>query len=254
MSERAARSPVTGPALAVLGVVLLLAAWQAVAALRWFGTTVCAPTVVVRVFADASSRRVLLDGAGATMLEAVEGFGWALLAAVVVGVLATLLPFLRSGLDQLGTIESAIPFVAIAPILLALFSRDTVPTAMAATTAFFPLYLALVSGLAAVSPAVADLCAALGAARRDTLLRARIPAALPVLTIGMKTAIPLAVLGGVIGEWLGSSNGIGPIMLVAMRNYRMPMMWAAVVVTVVIALLLYGGCAALEWVTARRFG
>ncbi|AQT80322.1 hypothetical protein B1R94_15190 [Mycolicibacterium litorale] len=101
---------------------------------------------------------------------------------------------------------------------------------------------------------VLDLCSVLGASRLATLVRARIPAGLPVLTTGMKVAMPLAIVGAVIGEWFGSDAGVGPVMLVAMRNYQMPTMWAAVVTTVVLALALYGLCVLIDRLVSVRFG
>jgi NitT/TauT family transport system permease protein len=235
-----------------LGLVLVLVVWQVLAGA--VGGALSAPTVVARVFGDGDERATLGQAAGATGVEAVEGFLWSLLSAAVVGMVVTLLRPLRRGVDQLATIESAIPFVSLAPIMLAFFSREHVPAAMAAATAFFPLYIAVVAGMEAVSSTVSDLCTVLGASRLNTLLRARIPAGLPVVATGLKVGMPLAIVGAVIGEWFGSSEGLGPIMLAAMRGYQMPTMWAAVTATVVVALVLYGVCAFIELLVTSRFG
>jgi ABC-type nitrate/sulfonate/bicarbonate transport system permease component len=240
-------------AYGVLGVALVLLLWQLLASTGTLGGTLTAPTVVARVFADPAERTTLSQAAFATGMEAVEGFLWSLLYAVVIGLLVTVLRPLRRGVDQLATIESAIPFVSLAPIILAVFSREHVPAAMAAATAFFPLYIAVVAGMDAVSSTVADLCTVLGASRYDTLFRARIPAGLPVIATGLKVGMPLAIVGAVIGEWFGSSQGVGPIMLAAMRGYQMPTMWAAVTATVVVALVLYGVCAFVESLVNSRF-
>ncbi|TQS43185.1 ABC transporter permease [Cryptosporangium phraense] len=247
---RALRSSAYG----ALGMVVVLAVWQLLATTGTLGGALTAPTVVARVFGDAEERSTLAQAAVATGGEAVVGFGWSLLTAVVVGLLVTLVRPLRRGVDQLATIESAIPFLSLAPIMLALVSREHVPAAMAAATAFFPLYVAVTAGLDAVSRSVADLCTVLGASRIDTLIRARIPAGLPVIATGFKVGMPLAIVGAVIGEWFGSSDGVGPIMLAAMRGYQMPTMWAAVVATVLVALVLYGVCALLEALVTHRFG
>ncbi len=252
--RRASRPNLRAGAYGLLGVGLVIAVWQLLGALKTFGTTVPPASVVARVFGDGDERTLLVKGAGTTALEALEGFGWALLLAAVAGVVVSIVPFLRRGIDELATIQSAVPFVALAPVLLAVFSRERVPAAMAAATAFFPLYIAFVSGLEAVSKAIADLCTVLGARPRDTLLRARIPAGLPILATGTKIAMPLAIVGAVIGEWFGASSGIGPIMLVAMRNYEMATMWAAVVAVVIAALVLYGVCALVERLLTTRFG
>lgn len=238
----------------VLGIGLVLVAWQLVATLDVLDGAVSAPTAVAGVLGDAGQRAVLTDAVLATGTEAVQGFCWGLIAAVLLGVLVTVVRPLRSGMDQLATIESAIPFVALAPIMIAVFSRDHVPSAIAAATAFFPLYVAVVAGMDAIAPAVADLCTVFGASGRATLLRARLPAGLPVMATGLKVGMPLAIVGAVIGEWFGARAGIGPVMLAAMRGYRMPTMWAAVTCTVVMALLLFGVCALIERLAVTRFG
>ncbi|MBX6391546.1 MAG: ABC transporter permease subunit, partial [Frankia sp.] len=218
-------------ALGVLGVVIVVGVWQAVAMAKLLGSSVSAPTEVLDVLTTPRQLDLLTSAASETAGEALLGFGWSLAAAVVAGVLVHVVPPLRRGVDQLATIESAIPFVALAPILLATVGRDAVPAGMAATTAFFPLYIAVVSGLAAVPSAVGDVFSVFGASRRQRMLRAAIPAGIPVVASGLKVGMPLAIVGAVVGEWFGGSNGVGPMMLVAMRNYRMELMWATVVVT-----------------------
>lgn len=241
-------------ALGALGLVIVVAAWQVVAVTGLLGTSVAPPTAVAALLSDPGQRALLATAAVHTGSEAVTGFAAALLIATLAGLLVTVVRPLRRGMDQIATIESAIPFVALAPILLALFSREQLPAAMAAATAFFPLYVATVAALAATPRGVGDVCTVLGASRLATLVRATIPAGLPVVATGAKVAVPLSIVGAVIGEWFGASAGVGPVMLVAMRNYQMPQMWAAMTVTVVLALLLYGVASALQWAADRRFG
>jgi NitT/TauT family transport system permease protein len=253
MSEGAARSPAVAGLLGAVGLGLTVAAWQGVAAAQWFGTTIAAPTEVLDVLGDPVQRRVLLDAAAITAQEAVTGFFWGAGLALAVGLLVVLVPVLRRGVDQLATIESAIPFVALAPILLATVAREDIPAAMGAATAFFPVYVAVVSGLRAAPAAVTDVFTVFGSSRLQRLTRALVPSGIPVLATGLKVAMPLAIVGAVIGEWFGASSGLGPVMLVAMRNYRMPIMWAAVTVTVVVALLLYAATALVEKLAVTRF-
>ncbi|CAN5612013.1 ABC transporter permease subunit [soil metagenome] len=252
-AERTSVSELRPAALGVLGMVVIVAVWQAVAAAKLLGTAVAPPTAVIKVLANAAQRSQLVTAASQTGVEAVTGFAAGFVVAALAGLLVTAVRPLRRGVDQLATVESAIPFVALAPILLALFSRAHLPAAMAATTAFFPLYIAIVSGMAATPQAIVDVHTVLGASRLTTLVRARIPAGLPVVATGAKVGVPLAIVGAVIGEWFGASAGVGPVMLVAMRNYQMPMMWATMTVTVALALVLYGIAALLEWVAVQRF-
>lgn len=248
------RSMIRPTVFGTVGILLLLVGWQLVAAADLLHGAVSAPTAVAGVLGDATQRAVLLDAVLATATEAVQGFVWGLIAAALLGVLVTVVRPLRAGMDQLATIESAVPFVALAPIMIAVFSREDVPAAIAAATAFFPLYVAVVAGMDAITPAVADLFTVFGASSAATLMRARLPAGLPVMATGLKVGMPLAIVGAVIGEWFGAREGIGPVMLAAMRGYRMPTMWAAVACTVAVALLLYGICGLIERIAVARFG
>lgn len=248
-------APSTGQfvGMAILGALALVILWQVVGAYDLLGTTISAPTEVLEVFGDGATRSNLVRAGLVTMREAVIGFIWGLLLATVAGLIAVTVPWLRRGVDQLATIESAIPFVALGPILLATLDRASIASAMAAATAFFTMYVAIVAGLRSASRTVEDVFTVFGSNRRQRLVRSQLPAALPVIATGLKVAMPLTIVGAVIGEWFGASKGIGPLILVAVRNYRMPDMWAAAVVTVVVALILFGVMAVLERATIRRF-
>lgn len=235
------------------GVVALLVVWQLVGAGEVFGTSIAPPTDVVDVF-TGDQRSVVVDAAIATGWEAVRGFLWGVVIAAVIGTLVVVVPVVRRGVDQLATIQSAVPFVALAPILLATFDRKTIPVAMAASTVFFTIYVAIVSGLHAASPTLHEVLTVFGGSRRSRLLRVQLPAALPVIATGFKVAMPLAIVGAVIGEWFGASKGIGPVLLTGLRNYQMPLMWAAATATVLVALVLFSVMALLERLTTERFG
>lgn len=236
------------------GTVAVIGVWQVVGATEVFGTSISPPSDVVGVFGESASSSLIVDAALVTGEEAVRGFLWGLALAIVVGALVVLVPLLRRGVDQLATLQSAIPFVALGPILLANFERKSVPSAMAAATVFFTIYVAIVSGLHTASPALHEVFAVFGASRTQRLLRVQVPAALPVVASGLKVATPLAIVGAVIGEWFGTSKGIGPILLTSLRSYDMDTMWAAATATVVVALVLFGAMATVERLATVRFG
>lgn len=238
--------------LAILGTGLALLIWQVVAISQIFGTTIAPPTEVVALMAQPGTRDTLISAGLVTGQEAVKGLSWAVLAAIIIGVTVHVLPPLRGGVDQLATALSAIPFVALAPILIATISRDQVAAAMAACTAFFSLYVAVVAGLVALPRSADDVFTVLGSNWWRRLRYGRIPSGAPVLATGLKVATPLAIVGTVIGEWFGASTGLGPIMLVATRNYQMTMMWAGVVATVIVALTMYSVAALIERIVSER--
>lgn len=247
-------SPVRRVTATVVGGVVLLAVWQYIGVAEVFGTTISPPTDVVDVFRNPTQRTQVTDAAFTTGREAIQGFVWGIGIALAFGILVTAVPVLRRGIDRLATIQSAIPFVAMAPILLASLDRETIPVGMAANTAFFSLYVAIVSGLHAGSPALHEVLTVFGGGRVTRLRFVQVPAAIPVIATGCKVAMPLAIVGAVIGEWFGVSQGIGPLLLQALRNYQMPLMWAASVAVVVVAMVLYGLMAFLERLALGRFG
>lgn len=240
--------------LGVGGLVLLGLAWQVVGVHEVFGTSVSPLSAVFAELIDPARRSVFVNAARITAGEAVTGFGVALVTAAVVGLMVSLVPALRRGVDQIATVISAVPFVALAPILLATVGREQVAVGMSACTAFFPLYIAVVTGLGALPATVADVFSVFGSNAWRRLRLAQWPTSLPYVGNGLKVAMPLAIVGAVIGEWFGSSSGLGPVMLVAMRNYRMETMWAAVLATVALALTLYALVVVLEKAMVRRFG
>jgi len=247
-------SPLRRGAAAAGGVVGLLVVWQVLGVTEVFGTSIAPVTEVVEVFGTPRQRSVVVDAALATAGKAVRGFAWGAAVAALLGGLVVLVPPLRRGVDQLATIQSAIPFVALGPILLANLDRQSVPVGMAACTVFFTIYTAVVSGLHSASPAVQEVFAVFGSSRRQRFVRAHLPAALPVVATGLKVAMPLAIVGTVIGEWFGASKGVGPLLLTTLRNYQMPMMWATASATVIVALALFLSMAVVERAAAERFG
>ncbi|CAN5419477.1 ABC transporter permease subunit [soil metagenome] len=246
-------TPLSRIIAAFAGAAGLLILWQIVGATEVFGTSISPPTDVLDVFGDSLQRPMVLNAAIATGTEAIKGFLWGALLAIIAGLFVTALPVFRKGVDQLATIQSAIPCVALAPILLANFERDNIPVAMAASTVFFTIYVAVVSGLNTASPTLHEVLVVFGGSRRSRLMRVQVPSALPVVATSLKVAMPLAIVGAVIGEWFGVSKGIGPVLLTALRNYKMPLMWASATATVVVALLLFGVMALIERFATERF-
>lgn len=236
------------------GIVVVLAAWQAVGAFELIGNTIAPPTEVVSVLlGDRQGPRIwsaTMQTAGAALM----GFVWGVVIAAIVGTLVIVIPILRRGIDRAATAQSAMPFVALGPILLATFERSTVPMAMSAATVFFTLYMAIVSGLTAAPKALDEVFIVFGASRLQRLKRVQLPAALPVVASGIKVAMPLSVVGAVIGEWFGASSGVGPILLTSLRDYEMDVMWSAATSTVLVTLALFGLAAAFERASVSRFG
>jgi putative hydroxymethylpyrimidine transport system permease protein len=110
---------------------------------------------------------------------------------------------------------------------------------MAVVIIYFPVTAALFDGLQRTEPGWLDLARTMGATRLRTLFRLRLPAALPAFGSGLRIATAVAPIGAVVGEWVGSSAGLGYLMLHANARLRIDLMFAALIVLMAMALALW---------------
>jgi putative hydroxymethylpyrimidine transport system permease protein len=137
-------------------------------------------------------------------------------------------------------ISQAIPTFAIAPLLVIWFGygeASKVITAM--TMIFFPITSSFYDGLRRTPRAWLDLAASMGASSWSILWHIRIPSALPNLASGLRVATAIAPIGAIIGEWVGSSHGLGFLMLNANGRLEIDLMFAALFSITLITLILY---------------
>lgn len=208
----------------------------------------------VRVFqALVGHGLLLLDHALVTLTEMLIG----LLAGSVLGLLSALslswFRHLRGWLLPVLVISQAIPVFALAPVLMLWFGFGMASKIVMTTLIiYFPVTAACYDGLRHTDQGWLDLAAILGADRRRQLLRIRLPAALPALGSGLRVATSVAPIGAVVGEWVGSSRGLGYLMLHANARMQVDLMFAALLVLALLAVALYflvdsGLRAAMPW-------
>lgn len=175
-----------------------------------------------------------------TVYETLAGFALAVVIGVAAAALIVVIPPARDVIMPLLLIAQIVPKVAIAPILLIWFGYGLLPKVIIAfLVAFFPIVVNVASGLAAVERELLDLGRSLEATRWQIFWKFRMPTALPELFSGMKIAITLAVIGAVIGEFVGGNRGLGYLILVANQDLDTPLAFAALLVLSVAGILLY---------------
>jgi len=187
---------------------------------------------------------ILFEHAVTTAVEILAGlvlgtaFGCA--SALVVGHVRPA----RRWLMPVLVVSQAIPVFALAPILV-LWLGYGLPSkvAMATLIIFFPVTASFLDGLRRTETGWIDLATTMTAGRPDARLRIlwciRIPAALPALGSGLRIATAVAPIGAIVGEWVGSSAGLGYLMLHANARMQTDLMFAALVVLAGISLVLY---------------
>jgi putative hydroxymethylpyrimidine transport system permease protein len=160
------------------------------------------------------------------------GAGAALLLASFAPARRWLLPVLVA--------SQALPVFALAPMLVLWLGYGMgSKVAMAVLIIFFPVTAAFYDGLRRTDPGWVELAGVMGAAPIAVLRHVRIPAALPALASGLRVAASVAPIGAVVGEWVGSSAGLGYLMLHANGRMQTDLMFAALLVLCLMALALW---------------
>jgi len=182
----------------------------------------------------------ILGHAGVTLMEIVLG----LFCGTVLGVTsAVTLAYFRPArlwLLPILVASQAVPVFALAPILVLWLGYGiTSKVAMAVLIIYFPVTASFFDGLRRTEPGWTDLGRTMGASPWTMLVHIRMPAALPALASGVRVATAVAPIGAVVGEWVGSSAGLGYLMLHANGRLQTDLMFAALLTLAVFAVLIY---------------
>jgi NitT/TauT family transport system permease protein len=175
-----------------------------------------------------------------TLGEALAGLLLGLLASVLLASLLSLRPALEEGVMTLAILVKSTPLVAIAPLLTLWFGFGILPKILITSlVTFFPLLVNLLTGLQRVDRALIDLFKSWNASRWEIFSNLRVPSSLPFLFAGLKISAPLALIGAVVGEWTGASNGLGRIMWLAYSNLNLPYLFAPILILALAGMLVY---------------
>ena len=240
--------------LGALGIALFLALWEIVGRTQILGISWPPLSDVLEMLTEPARRPLFQRAIGATLESTAMGYVWGTGAGLVLAALAHLVPPLRRGSDRLAAVLNSVPSIALGPIFLVLLTRESTPAAVSSIHVFFIVFVSVSSGLQRATPAHRDLFAVLGADRLKRFARLELPAALPSLVSGLRLAWPAALIGAIIGEWFGAPRGIGILIINAMQNFQIVLLWCAVLLAVGASLFFYGLLTLLERAAYSRFG
>ena len=196
------------------------------------------PLAVARALADRWP--LIAENAGITILEILLGLALGTLLGGVSALLIAAFRPARQWLLPVLVVSQAVPVFALAPLLVLWFGYGLASkVAMATLIIFFPVTAAFTDGLRRTDPGWLDLARTMGGSRLAVLRVIRVPAALPALASGLRVATAVAPIGAVVGEWVGASAGLGYLMLHANARLQVDLMFAALFVLAVFAVLLY---------------
>jgi len=214
-----------------------------------------APSRIARLLVE--ERSLLLTQAAVTLGEVLLGFA----IAFIVGVGLALAIFSSRTIERavypLVIASQTVPVFAIAPLLIVWFGYGMLSkVAMAALIVFFPIVVNSVDGLRAADPDMVHLLVILGATPAQILWKIRAPASLPFVFSGTRIAVATSVIGAVIGEWVGATQGLGFLMIHANAQLHIDLVFAAIVSLSLMAMALFLAVSVIEWTALpwRRAG
>ena len=232
-------SPTLAIALPVLGAASLLFAWQVL--LPWLGVPayiVPTPTAIFGVF--QKNLTLLLANLRPTLIEALAGFVIGNLAGVLLAVLFVHSRILQAAYFPIVLFFNTIPILALAPIITLIFGLGMTPKiVIAAVICFFPTLVNMIRGLDSGSDNEHELFRVLSATRWEVFWSLRLPRALPMLFSSLRIASATAVIGAIVGEWIGSDKGLGALIIQASFNYQSDRLYAAIVLSSSLSIALF---------------
>lgn len=234
-----------------LGMLLLIGYWEL--HIRLFHVPeflIPAPSAIARSMVEEWPS--LQRNTGATLIESVGGFVFGNAIAIVLAVVFVHSKPTERALYPIAVAIRTVPIIAIAPILVLLFGNGYTPKIIiAALICFFPTLVNMVRGFEAVEPSALELMRVLSASRAQVFWKLRVPSSLPFLFAALKIAATACVIGAIVSEWIGADTGLGYLITISTFEFRTGLLYAAMVVGSLMALLLFGAVVLAERLIVR---
>ncbi|MDX8478803.1 ABC transporter permease [Mesorhizobium sp. VK24D] len=232
-------SPQMTIALPALGAASILLVWQYLLPLLGVPAYIVpTPTAIFGVF--QKNFPLLIDNLRPTLIEALAGFAIGNLAAVLLAVLFVHSRILQAAYFPIVLFFNTIPILALSPIIILIFGLGMTPKiVIAAVICFFPTLVNMIRGLDSASDNEHELFRVLSATRSEVFWNLRLPRALPMLFSSLRIASATAVIGAIVGEWIGSDKGLGALIIQATFNYQSDRLYAAIVLSSSLSIALF---------------
>lgn len=193
------------------------------------------------VFSTLWDRRVTLaEESWVTFQESLWGFLLAVAVAIPVAILITFSKIASRTIYPVLVISQVVPKVAVAPLLVVWMGFGLTPKILLAfLVAFFPIVVNTATGLNSLEPKMVHLARSMGASTWQTFIHFRLPASLPIFFAGLKVGVTFAVIGALVGEFVGSGSGLGHLTVIAMGSLNTELVFAAIIVMAAIGVAMY---------------
>jgi NitT/TauT family transport system permease protein len=197
------------------------------------------PSAVVQEFIRRSDQ--ILIHSAVTMYEAAAGLAIGVTVALISSFLIFEIQTFRRAIYPLILAKQVVPTIVFAPILLVWFGYGmTSKIVISAIICFFPIVVNALHGLSSLPREVVELAESLGSSRWKMLWRLRLPHSIPSIFAAMKPTVGLAMIGAVVGEFIGGNAGLGYMIVESLRFINLPGMFAATIALIILGMIFFG--------------
>lgn len=192
-------------------------------------------------------RSLLLKNFLPTLFESLAGFLVGNLIAILLAISFVHNKMFEKAFFPIAVFVNTIPILAVAPILVLIFGNGiTAKVIIAALICFFPTLVNMVRGLESVNSQMIELGRILSATKGEFFWKIRLQSSLPFLFSALKIASTTCVIGAIVGEWVGADIGLGSLIIEATFNFRSPLLYATVIVSSGLAVILFASVTIIE--------
>ncbi|MCP8940131.1 ABC transporter permease [Alsobacter sp. SYSU M60028] len=238
-ARRKAREAWRRRLLPAAGVLATLALWAGLVYVYKVPPFI-APSPVLVAATLVQKFGLLMTNLAPTAVEAVAGFLLGNVTAILIATAFVHKKVLEEAFFPIVVIVNTIPVVAKAPILVLLLGNGLEPKiAIAALICFFPTLVNMVRGLESVNPQAMELMRVLSASKTEVFFKLRLFNSLPYLFSALKISASTSVIGAIVAEWIGSTTGIGALIIQATYAFDSALLYATVIVGSAFSMLFF---------------
>jgi NitT/TauT family transport system permease protein len=237
-TRQSIQQPLSG-ILAVFGALSIIILWQfLIPSLGVPSYILPTPFEISKIF--IKEYPLLFSNLGPTVYESLSGFVLGNSIAVLLAIIFVFNRYIQAAYFPVILFLNTIPILALAPVIVLIFGLGILPKVIiAAVICFFPTLVNMIRGLDSVTQNELELFQVLSASKTETLFRLRLPRALPFLFSSLRISSATAVIGAVVGEWIGSDKGLGAMIIQATFNYQSGRLYAAITLCSALAIVLF---------------
>lgn len=200
------------------------------------------------------SRDLFLTHTLVTITEVILGFICALVVGIVLAGAISYSNIVERVAYPFVIASQTVPVIVIAPLLLIWIGYGILPKIIVVMLiSFFPIVVNTVDGLKSTDTEMMNMLRTLGASKRQQFFKVRVPCSIPFLFSGMRIAITLSVIGAVIGEWVGSSAGLGYLMIRSAPQFLTDRVFASIIILSIMGITLFFLVALIEKLFVQRY-